>query len=126
MLVLMSSRRWPLAVAALALLFAGLTSSHAHIHMELNGSGTDTHQLADAAHVHHHHDGSGDHDNLDVDVTTPALAKTFKYDLPVVISPATWALLLPNLLDAHLPAAATTSPRRPPPFSLARPRAPPL
>ena len=83
----MVSKRWTW-LAALGLLFAGLTNAHSHIHYCFDGQ-----EPPAAVHItdstdHHHevpgHDDGYDHDDLDLDLPNQALAKVFKHDLPAI------------------------------------------
>jgi hypothetical protein len=83
----MVSKRWTW-LAAVALLFAGLTNAHSHVHYCFDGQEPPAAvHLADGTDHDHelpgHSDGS-EHDDLDVDLPNEALAKAVKYDLPAI------------------------------------------
>jgi hypothetical protein len=84
----MVSKRWSW-LAAVAVLFAGLTNAHSHVHYCFDGQEPPASvHLADGIDHDHeipgHHDGDGEHDDLDLDVPNQALAKAVKYDLPAI------------------------------------------
>lgn len=84
----MVSKRWTW-LAALGLLFAGLTNAHSHIHYCFDGQEPPAAvHLTDSTEHHHevpgHDDDGSEHDDLDLDVPNQALAKTVKHDLPAI------------------------------------------
>jgi hypothetical protein len=134
----MSSKRWPSMLAALAVLFSGLTNAHAHVHLCFDGQDAPASvHLADGNHHSHHsqhshgsHGHSGhaqDHDDLDVDVPSPALAKTVKYDdLAAIVTFTAWAASFgaPKCVAPTSDSGITAPPH--PPFSRPPLRGPPL
>ena len=83
----MVSKRWTW-LAALAVLFAGLTNAHSHVHYCFDGQEppASVHLVDGTDHDHElpgHSDGA-EHDDLDLDVPNQALAKAVKYDLPAI------------------------------------------
>ena len=88
----MVSKRWTW-LAAVAVLFAGLTNAHSHVHYCFDGQEPPgAVHLADGTDHDHElpgHSGSSEHDDLDVDLANQALAKAVKYDLPA-ITPHVW------------------------------------
>jgi hypothetical protein len=88
----MVSKRWTW-LAAVAVLFAGLTNAHGHVHYCFDGQEPPAavHLVDGTAHDHElpgHSDGA-EHDDLDVDLANQALAKAVKYDL-AAITPHVW------------------------------------
>ncbi len=84
----MRSKPWTW-LAAVAVLFAGLTNAHSHVHYCFDGQEppASVHLVDGPEHDHElpgHHDGAEEHDDLDVDVPNQALAKAVKYDLPAI------------------------------------------
>jgi hypothetical protein len=83
----MLSKRWTW-LAALAVLFAGLTNAHSHVHYCFDGQEPPAAvHLSDGTDHDHElpgHAGDAEHDDLDVDLSNQALAKAVKYDLPVI------------------------------------------
>ena len=88
----MVSKRWTW-LAAVAVLFAGLTNAHSHVHYCFDGQEPPAAvHLADGTDHDHElpgHSGDSEHDDLDVDLANQALAKAVKYDLPA-ITPHVW------------------------------------
>ncbi len=88
----MVSKRWTW-LAAVAVLFAGLTNAHSHVHYCFDGQEPPAAvHLADGAHHEHElpgNSGGTEHDDRDVDLPNQALAKAVKYDL-AAITPHVW------------------------------------
>jgi hypothetical protein len=100
----MVSKRWTW-LAALAVLFAGLTNAHSHVHYCFDGQEppASVHLVDATDHDHElpgHSDGTG-HDDLDLDVPNQALAKAVKYDLPA-ITPHVWTVPRESLPSSAL------------------------
>lgn len=125
----MRFKRWPIVLAALGVLFAGLTSAHAHVHLCFDGQEppASVHgAFGDhARHAHHAFQPDQDHDDLDIDLQDQALTKSFKPDLPAVAPSALCVLPLAERAQVTAIAGPRNSPRAPPRFSLPRLRAPP-
>jgi hypothetical protein len=101
----MVSKRWSW-LAALGVLFAGLTNAHSHIHYCFDGQEppATVHLVDSTEHAHEvpghhdHHDdadpgGGGEHDDLDLDVPNQVLAKSVKHDLPAITAQAWTAVV---------------------------------
>lgn len=134
----MVSKRWTW-LAALGLLFAGLTNAHSHVHYCFDGQEPPAAvHLSDSTDHHHelprdhddsaeHHDsehGDSEHDDLDLDVPNQALAKVVKHDLPAIDALA-WTMPVESLPSGALAASVDTPPHPNPRYALPRLRAPP-
>jgi hypothetical protein len=129
----MVSKRWTW-LAALGLLFAGLTNAHSHIHYCFDGQEPPAAvHLTDSTDHHHelpgHHDDAAEHDgaehdDLDLDVPNQALAKVVKHDLPAIDG---LAFTFPGeaLRRSALAVSVDTPPHPNPRYSLPQLRAPP-
>jgi hypothetical protein len=123
----MASKHWA-SLAAVAVLFAGLSNAHAHVHFCFDGQepAAAVHLADGLDHAHEHPaQGSDEHDDLDVDVPNQALAKQVKHDLTALEPLAGWTLA--QALQAHcaLSPAFDAPPRAAPPYSRPQLRAPP-
>lgn len=125
----MTARRAPAILAALAVLFAGLTNAHAHLHLCLEALETPAVVHAHTGHIgghdygHGHDDDEhGDHHDLDVELRDASLAKTLKFkpDLPafdaapVATLPLTLRAVVPPAADGHTVTGADAPFLRPP------------
>jgi hypothetical protein len=124
----MVSKRWTW-LAALAVLFAGLTNAHSHVHYCFDGQEppASLHLVDSTDHAHEvpSHDGDGtEHDDLDVDVPRQALAKACKHDLAAITS-SLWTLSFTTSPAGALAAGVETPPTPPPRFHHPQLRAPP-
>jgi hypothetical protein len=122
----MSRNRWPITLAALAVLFAGLTNAHAHVHLCFDGREppASIHGAHDG-NVHHEHEQKGDHDDLDIDLDEQALAKAFKLELPAITAPAIHVFAATEPSTSVSIADPGDRPSTDPPFSRPYLRAPP-
>jgi hypothetical protein len=139
----MVSKRWTW-LAALAVLFAGVTNAHSHIHYCFDGQEppaavhlvdvTDHHHDV-PGHSHeargHSHDAPGhadddaDHDDLDLDLPNQvSLAKVIKYDLPA-IDAIVWTMPVESSPRGALAEGVDTPPAPNPRYALPQLRAPP-
>jgi hypothetical protein len=132
----MVSKRWTW-LAALAVLFAGVTNAHSHMHYCFDGQ-----EPSAAVHLvdvtdHHHdlpghaHEASGhsddgtDHDDLDVDMPNQAsLSKAVKYDLPA-IDVVAWTMPVESLSHGAIAQSVDTPPTPNPRYAVPQLRAPP-
>jgi hypothetical protein len=129
-----ASKRWSW-LAALAVLFAGITNAHSHVHYCFDGQEPPAavhlvdvmdhhHDAPGHAHDGHSDDGAG-HDDLDVDLPNQAsLAKAAKYDVPA-IDVVAWTMPFESLPPGALVASVDTPPAPSPRYALPRLRAPP-
>jgi hypothetical protein len=128
----MPSKRWGW-VAALAVLFAGLSNAHAHVHFCFDGQEPPAAvHLADGldhththAHAHTHPENGDAHDDLDLDVPNKALAKHVKHDLPALEPLTGWTLALGRQTGAVSTYACGESPHREHRYARPPLRAPP-
>ena len=123
----MVSKRWTW-LAALAVLFAGLTNAHSHVHYCFDGQEPPASvHLVDATDHDHELPGHSDgakHDDLDLDVPNQAVAKAVKHDLPANVAVA-WATAI-DALPASALAESIDVPAAPNPrYALPQLRAPP-
>jgi hypothetical protein len=133
----MVSKRWSW-LAALAVLFAGVTNAHSHVHFCFDGQ-----EPPAAVHLvdvtDHHHDAPGhthgaehrgggqddtDHDDLDLDLPNQALAKAVKHDLTAIDALA-WTLPIEAAPRSALADSVDTPPAPRPRYALPPLRAPP-
>jgi hypothetical protein len=136
----MVSKRWTW-LAALGLLFAGLTNAHSHIHYCFDGQEAPAAvHLTDSTDHHHelpeHHDDDHEshadsaehdgveHDDLDLDVPNEALTKIVKHDLPAIDAFVS-TMPIEALPSGALAASVDTPPHPNPRYALPRLRAPP-
>lgn len=123
----MVSKRWTW-LAALAVLFAGLTNAHSHVHYCFDGQEPPAavHLVDGTEHEHElpgHSDGA-EHDDLDLDVPNQALAKAVKHDLPA-ITPHILATALESLPGGALADAVEIPSASNPRYAHPQLRAPP-
>ncbi len=124
----MVSKRWTW-LAALAVLFAGLTNAHSHVHYCFDGQEPPAavHLVDSTDHEHelpgHHEDGT-DHDDLDLDVPNQALSKAVKHDLPA-ITVHVWTMPFETLPRSALAASVDLRPAPNPRYVHPQLRAPP-
>ena len=123
----MSVRFWA-NLAAVAVLFAGVTNAHAHVHMCFDGQepSASVHLVDGIDDLHGvHGDQASQHDDVDVDLQDHAIAKTLKHDLAAVLP----IVLLTIALErpaAQAPPVYETPPAAPDrPYSHPQLRAPP-
>jgi hypothetical protein len=125
----MVSKRWTW-LAALSLLFAGLTNAHSHVHYCFDGQEPPAAvHLTDSTDHHHelpgqHDDAGSEHDDLDLDVPNQALAKVVKHDLPA-IDGAVWTMPVASLQSSAFAVQVDTAPHPNPRYALPQLRAPP-
>jgi hypothetical protein len=124
----MVSKRWTW-LAALAVLFAGLTNAHSHVHYCFDGQEPPAavHLADSTAHDHEvpgHDDDGAEHDDLDLDVPNQALAKAVKHDLPAIASVA-WATAVASLPGGALADSVDVPAAPNPRYALPQLRAPP-
>jgi hypothetical protein len=129
----MGSKRWTW-LAAIAVLFAGLTNAHSHVHYCFDGQEPPAavHLVDSTDHAHElpGHDGDADHgdaehDDLDLDVPNQVLAKVCKHDLPAITAHV-WTLAVPAAPAGSLADAIDAPPTPPPRYLHPQLRAPPL
>jgi hypothetical protein len=97
----MFSKRWSW-LAALAILFAGVTNAHAHVHLCYDGQEPAAAVHVDGFHAEETvHADAKSHDDRDLELAGTAIVKAVKHDLPLAL-PAT----------AHLPEATAPPPAR--------------
>ena len=123
----MVSKRWSW-LAALAVLFAGLTNAHSHVHYCFDGQEppASVHLVDGTDHDHEmpgHSDGA-EHDDLDLDVPNQALAKACKYDLPAIATHV-WSMSIESRPSGPLADCADVPPAPDPPYARPQLRAPP-
>jgi hypothetical protein len=123
----MVSKRWTW-LAALAVLFAGLTNAHSHVHYCFDGQEppASVHLVDATDHDHElpgHSDGA-EHDDLDLDVPNQALAKAVKYDLPAITTHL-WAMAFEPPARGALADRGDHPPAPNPRYALPQLRAPP-
>jgi hypothetical protein len=123
----MVSKRWTW-LAALALLFAGLTNAHSHVHYCFDGQEppASVHLVDSTDHDHElpgHSDGA-EHDDLDLDVPNQALAKAVKHDLPA-IHVLVWTVPTESLPSGALADTVDAPPALTPRYAHPLLRAPP-
>lgn len=124
----MISKRWTW-LAALAVLFAGLTNAHSHVHYCFDGQEPPAavHLVDGTEHDHEvpgHHDDGADHDDLDLDVPNQALAKAVKYDLPAIVANV-WTMSFELATGGTPPENAGIPPAPNPRYAHPQLRAPP-
>lgn len=123
----MVSKRWTW-LAAIAVLFAGLTNAHSHIHYCFDGQEPPAavHLVDGTDHDHEvpgHSDGT-EHDDLDLDVPNQALAKAVKHDLPAITAHV-WTVPFAALGGSTLAEHVDSPPAPDPRYARPQPRAPP-
>jgi hypothetical protein len=124
----MVSKRWTW-LAALAVLFAGLTNAHSHVHYCFDGQEppASVHLVDGSDHDHdvrgHDTDGT-EHDDLDLDVPNQALAKAVKHDLPA-ITPHVYMVAFESSPRGALADSVDTPPAPNPRYAHPQLRAPP-
>lgn len=97
--------RFRIALATLlAFLFAGVANVHAHVHLCLDGLEPPAAMHVDDPHgidhhVDHHVDAVDSHQDADVDVPAQVVAKTLKFELPVLGPLASWHRFVPVVAD---------------------------
>ena len=137
----MVSKRWTW-LAALAVLFAGVTNAHSHVHYCFDGQ-----EPPAAVHLvdvtNHHHDAPGHshdapghvhdaehsddahHEDLDLDLPNQAsLAKAVKYDLPA-IDVLAWTMPFESLPRGAIAEGVDAPPTPNPRYAIPQLRAPP-
>ncbi len=124
----MISKRWTW-LAALAVLFAGLTNAHSHIHYCFDGQEppASVHLVDSTDHDHEvpGHDADGaEHDDLDLDVPNQALAKAVKHDLPALTAHV-WSMAFESAPRGALADSVDTPPAPNPRYAHPQLRAPP-
>lgn len=123
----MVSKRWTW-LAALAVLFAGLTNAHGHVHYCFDGQEPPAavHLVDSTDHDHElpGHDDGTDHDDLDLDLPNQALAKAVKHDLPAIVAVA-WGAGVDSLPGGALAESVDTPAAPNPRYALPQLRAPP-
>jgi hypothetical protein len=125
----MVSKRWSW-LAALAVLFAGVTNAHSHIHYCFDGQEPPAavHLVDSSDHEHelpgHHSDDGTEHDDLDLDVPNQALAKAVKHDLPA-IHVLVWTMPSESSPTGSMADNVDAPPAPDPRYSLPPLRAPP-
>jgi hypothetical protein len=124
----MVSKYWTW-LAAIAVLFAGLTNAHSHVHYCFDGQEAPASvHLVDGIDHHHEvpsrHDDADDHDDLDLDVPNQALAKNVKHDLPA-IAMHLWTMSLEPTTCAASAESADVPPAPDPRYVHPQLRAPP-
>ena len=123
----MVSKRWTW-LAALAVLFAGLTNAHSHVHYCFDGQEppASVHLVDGTDHDHElpGHSGGAEHDDLDLDVPNQALAKAVKYDLPA-IHVLVWTMPSESLPSSALAESVDVPPAPDPRYTHPQLRAPP-
>jgi len=114
-------------IAAVAVLYAGISSAHAHVHLCFDGKEAPaTIHLVDGDTHAHDHEADGTHDDVDVDIPSSAtIAKAFKHDVQFVAPATRVEIAAPEPYSEAPPVRAGPRLPPPPPYSLPQLRAPP-
>ena len=125
----MVSKRWTW-LAAVAVLFAGLTNAHSHVHYCFDGQEPPAavHLVDSTDHAHEtpgHHSDPAEHDDLDLDVPNQALSKACKHDLPALAAVLAWTTAFESLPRGALTASVDIPPAPDPRYVHPQLRAPP-